>query len=289
MNNISLDISGKIDPEAIAALSGVKSAADPLGFPFFIIGAMARDIFLKHIYGLEERRMTKDIDFGVSLSSWEDLSTLKTTLIKEYGFSAARQPQRLRFGKLDIDLVPFGRIAGAGQTLLWPPDESRRMTTVGFDDAFRSSSQVRMSSAPELVVRVCSLAGLVVLKIISWHESRHERQKDAEDILVIMDMCQDVFGIDRLCSDEQDLIIEEAFDSKKAAIRLLGRDIASMVGPESRRSIEAILNEETNEDSKLSLAIDMARGTGAGAVDLHDIADKIGKLKQGLIETSSGG
>jgi predicted nucleotidyltransferase len=69
MNSTSLDISGKIDAPAVHALSGVKAAADSLNIPFFIIGASARDIFLKHLYGFAQRRSTVDMDFGVFLSA----------------------------------------------------------------------------------------------------------------------------------------------------------------------------------------------------------------------------
>lgn len=135
MTDISLDISGKIDEPTIQALAGVKEVADAFGVPFFIIGAKAKELLLKHVHGLDLRRSTKDMDFGVSLTSWRSFSALKTELIDRWGFAGTNQVQRIRFNDINIDLVPFGPIAGSERMILWPPDESRRMTTSGFEEA----------------------------------------------------------------------------------------------------------------------------------------------------------
>jgi len=286
MTNTSLNISGKIDASAVRALAAVKAAADALDLSFFVIGAMARDVFLRHLFGFEDRRMTRDIDFGVSLSGWEDYSALKTALIKDHGFETSDQIQRLRQGKILIDVVPFGSISGSGQILRWPPDGSRHMTTTGFDEAFESSVHVKVSASPEVVVRVCSLAGLVILKLISWQERYPERQQDAEDIFEIMERYEGAVGVDRLFAEAPDLITEEGFDNSKAAIRLLGRDIAAMAGPKTIKVIQSILQEENREGSRLRLAVDMAREMGDPEVELGTIVAKLSKLEQGLAAPS---
>ena len=288
MTDMPIDISGKIDEPTVHALASVKKAADKLAAPFFIIGAKAKEFFLEHVHGLDLRRYTKDLDFGVSLTSWQDLSSLKAELIAGHGFESTNQVQRVRFRDINIDLVPFGPIAGSKRTLLWPPDESRRMTTAGFEEAFRSSPHVKISASPELIVRVCSLAGLVVLKMISWRELYPERGRDAADILEIMDGYVHVYGLDRLYSAEQELLIEERFDSKLAAIRLLGRDVARIVSPTTGRSILSILDEESGEESKRKLAVHMARETGVFDMEYQDIGAKIDKFRQGFIEEKGG-
>jgi predicted nucleotidyltransferase len=71
MSKIFFDLSGKIDQQTVAALFAVKKEADALNIPFFIVGASARDIILRHCYGIEPQRMTTDIDIGVEVASWE--------------------------------------------------------------------------------------------------------------------------------------------------------------------------------------------------------------------------
>ena len=86
-----LDISGKIDDVVAGALAHVKAAADSLGTSFFVIGALARDILLRHCYGLQPQRATSDLDLGVTVATWGDLSNLKNDLIKAHQFDETSQ------------------------------------------------------------------------------------------------------------------------------------------------------------------------------------------------------
>jgi predicted nucleotidyltransferase len=86
MMNILSDISGKIDDGTAAALVHAKAAAECMAIPFFIIGAAARDIFLKHVYGLPPHRATLDLDLGVSVGSWEEFFGFKTELVRNHDF-----------------------------------------------------------------------------------------------------------------------------------------------------------------------------------------------------------
>jgi len=282
MTNASLDISGKIDDVVAGALARVKAAADSLGLSFFIIGALARDILLKHFYGLQPQRATLDLDLGVSVATWGDLSNLKNALIKTHNFDETSQMQRLQFRRLRVDFVPFGPIAGPAHKIRWPPDEALQMSTAGFEEAFRSSHLVRVSSSPDVIVCVCSLPGLVILKLISWHERKHERRRDAEDVFEIMEKYESAGNFDRLFSEESEMLQNEGFETKKAVIRLLGRDVAKIASPYTRQLILSILEEATREDSSPRLSVDMALGVSTADVDLDDIGTKISKLRQGF-------
>ena len=111
MSNTLFDLSGKIDQQTVDALLAVKKEADTSGIPFFIVGAAARDIILKHCYGIEPKRMTTDVDIGVSVASWEQFNQLTDSLMASGQFSATSERQRFSFDKLLIDIVPFGPLA----------------------------------------------------------------------------------------------------------------------------------------------------------------------------------
>ena len=66
MKDILIDISGKLDNSYIAAIKEIKKIADSLKIPFFIIGALARDIIMEYFYEIKAPRMTMDIDLGIS-------------------------------------------------------------------------------------------------------------------------------------------------------------------------------------------------------------------------------
>ena len=103
MNNISFDLSGKIDELTIQALLAVKKEADALSIPFFIVGALARDYILKHCYGVEPARMTRDVDLGVEVASWDQFEQLTDSLIATGKFTSSPERQKILFGTLPID------------------------------------------------------------------------------------------------------------------------------------------------------------------------------------------
>jgi len=285
MSNILFDLSGKIDQQTVAALSLVKSIADSLGISFFIVGASARDYILKHCYGIEPRRMTMDIDLGVEVSSWEQFNKL-TDALKVTGkfVPDAREPQRFHFNHLLVDIVPFGPITDVNQKIAWPPEHEIFMSMLGFREAYEYSITIRLSTDPDLDIKLPTLPGLVLMKIISWHEKYPERKKDADDLLLIMQKYEEVGNFDRLYDEEQDLLKEENFDLRLAGIRLLGRDMAKIADPDTLSTVKDILAGETGERAQYRLISDMIRGSLSYDGKFDEILLQVQKLRRGLLE-----
>ncbi|ANA39436.1 hypothetical protein A2G06_02475 [Geobacter anodireducens] len=76
MNNISIDISGRIDAGRISVLGNIKAVAEELDIHFFVVGAFARDVIFEHIHRIPAPRVTEDIDIGVEVASWEEFQRL---------------------------------------------------------------------------------------------------------------------------------------------------------------------------------------------------------------------
>lgn len=286
MSNILFDLSGKIDRQTIAALSVVKKAADSLSIPFFVVGASARDIILKHCYGIKPTRITKDIDLGVEVASWKQFNQLVESLLSTGKFSSMSEQRKLRFDSVLIDIVPFGAITDEKRQISWPPEHDIFMSVVGFKEAYEYSVSVRLSSVPELDIKLPTLPGLALMKLISWKEKYPERQKDAEDLLLIMQKYEEAGNFDRLYEKEQSLLEEEHFDTRHASIRLLGRDMAMMADPYTLNTVRTILSEEIGQRSQYRLITDMIRGTVASDTKFDEILSQLEKLRQGLVEAS---
>ena len=179
MRNILFNLSGKIDQLTVDALLAIKKEADIFNISFFVVGAFARDIILEHCYGINPRRMTRDIDLGINVADWGQFDKLINALISTGKFSRTKAPQRYLFDYIPIDIVPFGAIAGKHLRIVWPPEHEIFMSMVGFKEAFENSITVRLNSDPELDIKVPTLPGLAVMKLISWKEKYPERAKDA--------------------------------------------------------------------------------------------------------------
>lgn len=285
MNSILFDLSGKIDQQTVDALYTVKSIADSLGIPFFIVGASARDFILERYYGIAIHRRTKDIDLGVEIDSWEQFDKLSDALISTGKFFPdKREPQRFHCNSLLIDIVPFGSIADENRKIAWPPEHEIFMSMVGFKEAYEYSVTVRLSSDPELDIKLPTLPGLALMKIISWQEKYPVRDKDAEDLLLIMHKYEEAGNFDRLYNKEQDVMQEENFDARLASIRLLGRDMGKMADADTLTAVSKILDDETGPQSQHRLAIDMIKGSFSFDEKFDETLLQIEKLRKGISE-----
>lgn len=284
MTSISFNLSGKIEKPIVDALYFLKRIADSFGIPFFVIGAFSRDLILKHGYGIEPRRKTGDIDLGVKVANWEQFEKLKESLIATSQFSLTPDKQRLRCGTILIDILPFGPITDKDKKISWPPEHEVIMSMVGFEEAYEYSITVRLSSDPELDIKLASLPGLAIMKLISWKEKYPNRKRDAEDLLLIMNKYEEAGNSERLYGEELPLLQEEDFDARMAGIRLLGRDMAKISDPQTFRIIKSILDGEIEDVSQYKLVSDMIRESGSLQARFGEILSRLEKLRQGIIE-----
>ena len=81
MKESLLDLSGKTKGFEVELFETVAEVAESLSIPFFVVGAMARDIILTQGYGIETGRATQDIDLGVQVSDWDGYERLRVGLI----------------------------------------------------------------------------------------------------------------------------------------------------------------------------------------------------------------
>jgi len=277
-------LSGKIDRPTINALSALKCESDVLNIPFFIVGATARDLILKHAYGVELSRMTWDIDLGVRVAGWEQFDRLTDALVATGRFASTRERQRFSFDTVLLDIIPFGEIMDERKRISWPPEHVIFMSVVGFEEAYESSLTVRLSSDPELDIRLPTLAGLALLKVVSWADRYPERSKDAEDLLMIMQKYEYAGNLERVFDQEQVLLQEEGFDARLAVIRLLGHDMVQIAAPDTATTVAEILEAETKPGSPYRLIIDMIRGLPMCDEKFEEIRLHLAKLKQGFVE-----
>jgi len=228
MSNISLDLSNKLPTDQINIIREVVHAAKSEHLGLFIVGAQARDLLLQYVHDLPVHRATNDVDFGIVIKSWDEFTKLQDNLIADKRFQL-HQTMRQRLvheSGLLVDLVPFGGVEEVSGQISWPPDFSIVMSTVGFREAYDDSVEVRI--ADDLIVRVASLAGLALMKIVAWDDRRFER--DAQDLGLIMRHYLAAGNEGRVYSEQGDCfdVLNEQFDYEKASARILGRDIGRL-------------------------------------------------------------
>ena len=290
MSRNLLNLSGKIDGTILELLDAIVVVSRSIGIPFFVVGATARDIIFIYGYGIETTRATADIDFAVRVENWEQYKKFKEGLIATgYFVQSANQKQRLTYKKnRKIDVIPFGLISDPGHSFTWPPETGIGMSTLGFRESYEHSLTVRLRKDPVLDIQFASLAGLALLKIISWNDRPSERSRDAQDLRFIMRNYLDAGNAGRLFDEAMDIYdrLEEkgGFDFEKAGSMLLGRDMAAIAIPNTRNKIIEILNREIGEKGRYNLVEAMINSTHEYGSEFEDTIELLEGLKAGIEE-----
>jgi len=280
-----LDISGKIESNKLAALEGIANIAASEDIPFFLVGAMARDLIIAKGHNIRTYRATLDIDIGVRVPNWTQYNKLKDGLIRTGEFKEAKEFQRLIFqNTLNVDLIPFGPIADKSGNIKWPHDNEIEMQISGFEEAFENSQTLRLRDNPILEIKAVTLAGLAVMKIISWSDVYPHRKKDAYDLALIMRHYADAGNRERIFDEHSDLLDSENSDYIDLGVRLLGRDIGQILTQDIKDKVLDILDKETGHQEEYRLVADMFGSKVFIGADFNRLFSLLEELKKGIIE-----
>ncbi|MGB5080474.1 MAG: nucleotidyl transferase AbiEii/AbiGii toxin family protein, partial [Burkholderiales bacterium] len=229
---ISLDLSQRIELRLFAAaVHEVSRAASDA--PFFLAGALARDVLLQYAHGIDTGRQTADVDLALAMENWRRYEALRADLIRSGQFAAVPAAiHKLRFrGSLEVDFLPFGPIERADRTIAWPPDGAFVMTTFGFREMHTATISVALPDGAQ--VQVASLPALALLKLVAWANRRlTEPGKDAHDLKLILRHYLDAGNADRLHTEGAELLQSADFDYETAGAWLLGKDMAHLLDAE---------------------------------------------------------
>jgi predicted nucleotidyltransferase len=279
-----LDLSETIDDFRLGLFEAVTEVAESLSVPFFVVGASARDMILTEYYGIETGLATKDVDLAVQVSDWDSYERLRKGLIGTGKFKhVEKKAQRLLYEELyPVDIIPFGAIAERNGGLSWPPEYDMKMSTLGFEEAYQNTITVRMRADPILDIVFVSLPGLALLKMISWNDNPPERGTDARDLLLLMRTYLDAGNQERLWDEEKDLVGED-FDYVRSGSRLLGRDIAKILSPDTKKVVLKILDEETREQNQYRLVENMMNSRNERD-NFEDVLELLEDLRKGILD-----
>jgi predicted nucleotidyltransferase len=258
MSKNLLNISGKISDPIVSIYALITQIAKQNNVPFFVIGATARDIIFEYAYGIKAPRGTRDIDLAVQVASWQEFQQLQNQLIATGQFSSTKMAQRLLYhNEIPVDIVPFGAI-NHEDSIAWPPENSIKMSVIGFQEANDTTQIVTLSENPALDVNVVTPQSLVLLKLTAWKDRCAQNTKDAQDLAFILLNYLDAGNNKRLYEEHQDWVENIDFDYEISGARLLGHDMAAIISGSTKLIINQLLEIETGQQNQYKLAEAMA-------------------------------
>ena len=282
----SLDLSGKISGHIIAVLESISAVAASLHIPFFVCGALARDIILHYGFNIDIMRATEDVDLGVWVEDWNQFKRLTDQMIQSKNFENDKEPQRFYYkGNFPVDIVPFGKISQPEEIISWPDCDGIQMNTLGFAEAYNDSESIRLKKNPEFIVKFASLRGLAAMKLISWKDQYPLRSKDARDFEYITRNYIEADNLERVYSGaDSDISEGNDPDYELMSAKLLGRDVAKISNPAAKEYIKKILNEETGEQDRYKFIEDMRQGYVFRREDFAERLKLMESFKLGFLE-----
>jgi predicted nucleotidyltransferase len=251
-----------VEPIVVAVLREFDRVAKDLTLPYFLAGAMSRDILLSNVFGNTPARATRDVDFAIAVADWAQFDALKKQFIDtgkfKYEDNIAHRLHYIPEGQehsYALDIIPFRGVEAKTNIVAWRPDMKVMMNVSGYEEALESAVHVQIEDG--LNIRVASLPGLALLKLFAWVDRGNETSKDAEDLVTLLRNYSDAGNQDRLYGEEGWALEETNYDLELAGSRLLGYDVCSIASQTTLKKIVALLN-----DGKMveRLTTNMARG-----------------------------
>jgi len=200
-----------------------------IGSDFYVIGATARDIILSGIHNQISSRRTIDLDIAIAIKDWDKFEQISKELCEIDGFHKPNKQKQLFLYKqiFKLDIVPFGEVAKADNNIYWPPEEEFAMSAVGFAKVANKALDVTIDD--EFTVKVASLPGICILKLIAFNDRKNKTNKDADDLAFIIENYLEI-NIERVAAEHYDIYEVENFNTFTAGATLLGRDIKAILG-----------------------------------------------------------
>jgi predicted nucleotidyltransferase len=272
----------------LTVLRAVDRVTKEVGVDYFVLGATARDIVLYGVFGVDSDRGTLDVDLAVAVQDWSQFELVKSRLVATKEFSAdAATPHRL-FHRDDtakkaypLDLLPFGGVEEPSSRIVWPPERSIVMNVAGYREALAGAQDVEV--APGFVVRVASLPGLAILKLLAWADRGIGDPRDAIDLVTLMRCYGEAGNEDRLYGEEIGLLENVEYKTDLASPRLLGKDAGRIIAQETRGQVLALLGKAAVAER---LVKDMARAIRGVEDSISEAETLLAQFKTGLEESS---
>ena len=199
-----------------------------IGSDFYVIGATARDIILSVIHNQTSARRTVDLDIAIAIKDWDKFEEISKGLCEIEGFQKSSKQKHLFLYKhiFKLDIIPFGEVAKVDNNIYWPPKEEVAMSVVGFIEVAKKAFDVTIDG--EFTVKVASLPGICILKLVAFNDRKHQTNKDADDLAFIIENYLEV-NIERAAAEHYEIYDVDNFNIFIAGARLLGKDIRSIL------------------------------------------------------------
>jgi predicted nucleotidyltransferase len=223
-----MDLSSIREGELKEVFDELEEAFEQLNINFYLIGALARDIW--YARGDKQFRTTKDVDFAIMISNKEDYEAVRTYLIDNKGYREVKTNSFVLLTPvgIQVDILPFGKIEINDEVKF----EGAGFTSIkvnGFNEVYLTGTET-VKLATGHIFKVATLPAIILLKFIAYDDRPEVRSKDARDIINIMLHFFDLQS-DLIYESHADLFGGEEMELEEIAAIVIGREIRNIAAP----------------------------------------------------------
>jgi predicted nucleotidyltransferase len=282
MTPTSVTLQHPLDAVTTSLLLRLAVTAKKQGIDMLLVGAFAREVLFYHVHGIETSISTMDTDISVHVPDWAAFHRLRKAL-ELADFELKKDPVEKIIDKAsgtEVDLIPFGPVAGADALLVWPND-GPTWNVMGFDEALGASIAIPLQTAEGETVSVpmVTISSLVMLKIMSFYDRPKVRGKDVRDIGFVIRHYLDAGNRERLLA-QPDLVALAAQKPDEAAAILLGQDIGRVAYEATKKYLVEKLQHEITSQSNCPFAHTLASQSCKGK--FPEARDLLRSLLEGI-------
>lgn len=213
------------EPHISEVLYALERGLNKFNIDFYLVGAVARDVWMSAINGIPPSRITGDIDFAVFIDDKGTYENLRDYLINTEGLAPYSTNNFVLIWKkvIQVDLLPFGAI----------DDENAKVSIgdVGLTSVnMPGFKEIYDEGLPELELeeqhrfKFCTLPGIVILKLIAWQDRPEIRRDDIKDISKVLKHFFEMYA-NEIYENHNDLFGDDKLDLNLIAARVMGREM----------------------------------------------------------------
>ncbi|MFD2599034.1 hypothetical protein ACFSQ3_08720 [Sphingobacterium corticis] len=254
-----------------------------LNIDFYLIGALARQVW----YDKEDivYRRTKDVDYGVLISTQQEYEEIKRYLITRAKFTESQDNAFLMISPdgIQVDLLPFGDIENTGSVLR----DSHGMTSIKVDgmmEVFRLGTR-EVTFETGHTFKVATLSGITILKFIAYDDRPEQRQKDITDIANII---KHFFQLhEELIYEEHNDLFDESINTRFESIGpiVLGREMQRICNENEglKTRIASIFAKHIEQKEQSSLLKLLVAAQREAELSIEDASEILKNIRRGFL------
>ncbi|CAM3972592.1 hypothetical protein FLSI110296_06475 [Flavobacterium sinopsychrotolerans] len=212
-------------PQLSEMLSALERGLNKFDIDFYLVGAVARDLWMSAINNIPPSRITGDIDFAVFIGDKGTYDNLKKYLIEVEGFSPYKGNAFVLVWKgfIQVDLLPFGEIEDKNVGVTIEGSGLTSLNMPGFKEIYDDGLPV-VELEEIHKFKFCTLPGIVILKLVAWQDRPEIRRDDIKDVSNILKHFFDMYA-EEIFENHNDLFGDNTFELHLIAARVMGREI----------------------------------------------------------------